>query len=421
MTGLLRDRVVLLIVFAGLALRLGLAASTGYIWDEDHDWICVAERISLEPGRLNPRIREGQHASLPAYLIRAGAMLVGHRPLGFRLFSLLAGALTILICAQLARAWAGLAAGRWTAVLLAFNEYHAGVSALAVEKVYQLLFVSLAVWALSCFQRRAASRLLYATGVATGLAFLCKEIAALVLPVFLLVLVSSPHRRWLARREPYLALALFGLVIAPDLHWNLTHTSPSGPRVGYAEHLARLGGPGLSPEPLVFFGRDVAYSLVPQEVDPAGEYPAMNVLQGVVLLTAVVWASFRWRDLTARLLLLLFWGVFGFFVLVRPRLSPRPELDDASWFWVDLTLLPAVVLAGAWLSELRPPWRGIGYGVAVGGLLLALASAGTHRLGLSPPQPPGPPALTAPGSASQNGQCPFGSHVSSSPAPAGVP
>jgi hypothetical protein len=50
-------------------------------------------------------------------------------------------------------------------------------------------------------------------------------------------------------------------------------------------------------------------------------------------------------------LLLLFWGVFGFFTLIKKG-SPPGRLDPVSWIWVESTLVPASILAGAWLAAL---------------------------------------------------------------------
>ena len=49
--------------------------------------------------------------------------------------------LTILFVYLIAREWKGATAGLWAGGLLAFNEYHIGISSFAVEKSYYLCFV----------------------------------------------------------------------------------------------------------------------------------------------------------------------------------------------------------------------------------------------------------------------------------------
>ena len=91
------------------------------------------------------------------------------------------------------------------------------------------------------------------------------------------------------------------------------------------------------------------------------EYPAMNALMGVGLLGGMGWiaASFVVRRRTAGrraravqppsfllpLLHLWFWSVLVFFMSIRPGV-PKFRMDPVVWFWVDSTLLPAVLLVG---------------------------------------------------------------------------
>ena len=99
----------------------------------------------------------------------------------------------------------------------------------------------------------------------------------------------------------------------------------------------------------------------------------MNPAIGGLLLGAVLVTTFRRAapDGT-RFLLLLFWGVFGFFALIRPGDSPK-DLDPASWIWVDVTLFPAVILAGSLLAGAKDRSRVWAWAFACGALLYASA------------------------------------------------
>jgi hypothetical protein len=55
-------------------------------------------------------------------------------------------------------------------------------------------------------------------------------------------------------------------------------------------------------------------------------------------------------------LLTLFWFVFLFFSVIRPG-DPPGRLDPVSWIWVEITLIPAVILTGARLAEPAGEWR----------------------------------------------------------------
>ncbi len=63
-----------------------------------------------------------------------------------------------------------------------------------------------------------------AAGVCVGLALLSKYTAVLtVVGAFVFFLTSRDHRSWLARPQPYAALALAGVAFSPVLIWNAQH------------------------------------------------------------------------------------------------------------------------------------------------------------------------------------------------------
>jgi 4-amino-4-deoxy-L-arabinose transferase-like glycosyltransferase len=373
-----KDPVYWVILAAGLALRFYLASVSTYLWDEEREWIPVAESISFEPGSLNLPIRGEFHPTLPAYFMKAGSLLLGRNQLGFRLFNLLVGGLTIALAFRLALEWKGPTAARWAAALVAFNEYHIGTSSMAVEKSFQLFFILLAVFAFSRALLREKPQYLYLAGAASGLAFLCNETSALLPPVFLVVLLLR-QRVWLRRKEAYLALLIFVGVIWPDLQWHLLSSGKS--EVTYADNLTRIGGIGFTPHYFLFYGRGlirpVFRALGWRLVDSAAEYPAMNPLFGALLLGAFAFTAVRYRrgDDVQKFLVLLFGLVFVFFLLVRPG-APRRRLDPFLWLWVDMTLLPAVLLAGSLLADAQRKWRlwlCLATGIAVFGAVAGVA------------------------------------------------
>ena len=63
----------------------------------------------------------------------------------------------------------------------------------------------------------------YAAGVAAGLGLLSKYNMVLLGPALLAYLLSTPHRAWLRRKEPYLALGIALLLFAPVLVWSAEH------------------------------------------------------------------------------------------------------------------------------------------------------------------------------------------------------
>lgn len=361
------DIVFLLVLAGALALRFQLATTESYIHDEENTSIPLSKTITLEPGNVHLPLRGENHGALPAYVVKASSTLFGATRTGYRAMHMLVSLCTIGLIYFLTRQWYGPVAARWAAALLAFNEYYLAVSARATAHVPHLFFVALAIFAFSRFLGTPRPAYLYAAGAAVGLAFYCKEHSALLLPVFLLtLLLHAGYRQWLRGPHAYLAAALFVLVISPDLIWNLT-TDRSTARVTYSaqpvgqstysSHLDRVGGIGFSPYPAMFYLRGAVEplhrALTGTELrDETPEYPSMNVALGVLLVGAVLMTTIRprERDHLRLFLLLMFWGVFGFFTLIEKG-NARGRLDPVSWIWVEVTILPAVVLAGARLAD----------------------------------------------------------------------
>ncbi len=380
-------KIVLSLFLIALASRLYPLLTSTYVWDEEREWIVVAERISFHPGNLYLPIHEGHHPSLPAYFIKAGSTLFGKNVLGYRFFSLAAGMLTLLVLWRLAARWAGPAAAMWTLALLVLNEYHIGVSILAVEKSLQHLFAALSLYGFYRYLAGENVKCLYLSAVTAGLACLCNECSVLLLAAYGLALFWSRGWSWLRRRDSYLALGIFVLTISPDVYANL-RWSGSDLGANYVDHLSRIGGVGFNRHHMLFFGRDAVafvYDVLGRKLhDQAPEYPAMNCLFGALLLAAVgasLW-GFRRLDVAGKLFLSLFGVVLVFFSSVRPA-ATRRGLDPVVWLWVDLTLPAAVLLSAPVLSR-QGGWRRTAV-LAAAGLVVLYAGFSVWGRGLGFP------------------------------------
>jgi 4-amino-4-deoxy-L-arabinose transferase-like glycosyltransferase len=390
------DLVFLVILLVALALRVHLAGTEEYIHDEDNTSIPLSKTISFAPGSLHLPLRGENHGALPAYVVKASSTLFGTTPLAYRSVHMLVSLCAIVLIYLLTRQWYGAVAARWAAALLAFNEYFLGISARATAHAPHLLLVAAAVYAFGRFLGTQRPVYLYAAGGAVGLAFYCKEHSALLLLVFLATLLHAKYRQWLRSPHVYLACATFLLVVGPDLLWNLTRgpdrvfvsygNTQNVAQATYGSHLQRVGGIGFSPYPSMFYARGPVRSLHLQITgrelkDETPEYRSVNPALGALLLGAVLATTFgraAHEDLR-RFLLLMFWGVFGFFTLIRPG-NPPGRLDPVSWIWVEATVMPAVILAGARLADTRGKWRIAAW--TFGGAALLYAGA-TSAFGLT--------------------------------------
>jgi len=380
------DPVLILILLVALVVRVRLGVTREYIHDEINTAIPLSKTISFEPGHLNLPLRGENHPALPAYVVKASSTVFGTSRLGYRAMHILLGLLTIAMVYAMTRQWYGPVPARWAAALMAFNEYYLNVSSRATAHVPNLLFVTAAVYAFSRFLATERPRYLYLAGASVGVAFYCKESTALLLPVFALTLLVGKHRRWLLKPQIYLACAAYALVISPDILWNLranpatttvTYNDRTVGQATYATHLRRIGGLGLSPYPAMFYLRPtvkaLALRLTGNELkDETQEYWSVNVAVGVLLLGAVLATTLRTgnRDQLQVFLLVMFWAIFGFFTLIK-RGAVTGRLDPVSWIWVEVTIVPAVTMAGARLAGVSGKWRFPAWAVAAAALVWA--------------------------------------------------
>jgi 4-amino-4-deoxy-L-arabinose transferase-like glycosyltransferase len=380
------DPVLILILLLALVVRVRLGVTREYIHDEINTAIPLSKTISFEPGHLNLPLRGENHPALPAYVVKASSTVFGTSRVGYRGMHILLGLLTIAMVYAMTRQWYGPVPARWAAALMAFNEYYLNVSSRATAHVPNLLFVTAAVYAFSRFLATERPRYLYLAGASVGVAFYCKESTALLLPVFALTLLVGKHRRWLLKPQIYLACAAYALIISPDIMWNLranaetrtvTYNDRTVGQATYATHLRRIGGLGFSPYPAMFYLRPtvkaLALGLTGNELkDETQEYWSVNIAIGVLLLGAVLATTLRTasRDQLQVFLLVMFWAIFGFFTLIK-RGAVTGRLDPVSWIWVEVTIVPAVMMAGARLADVSGKWRSPAWAVAAAALVWA--------------------------------------------------
>jgi 4-amino-4-deoxy-L-arabinose transferase-like glycosyltransferase len=289
----------------------------------------------------------------------------------------------------LTRSHYGVTAARWAAAILAFNEYFLSFSSRATANTPYLFLAAAAVYAFARFLVSERPTYLYIGATATGLAFYCKEHAALLVPVALAALFWPQYRPWWRRRAPYVAAAVFALLIAPDVIWNL-RTDPTSANVTYrgeylgqatySAHLKRIGGLGLSPYPAMFYAREPIsrlHSFVTGVtlLEPARDYHSVNPAIGLFLIAAMLWmtVSGYGHAPVRRWLLSVAWAIFLFFTFIRPGNTPY-RLTPVSWVWVEVTLLPAVVCGGVLLAHVQGRRRTLLWVFASTALMYAVAA-----------------------------------------------
>jgi 4-amino-4-deoxy-L-arabinose transferase-like glycosyltransferase len=372
--------VLVLILLVGGGLRLLSAVRAPLEGIETYEYIPTAMTLSWD----HHPIRAAQHGAVPAYLIRASAVAFGDSTLGFRMFSVLAGTASILFLYLIAARWWGGVTGLIAAALLAVERYHIAVSARAIDLPFDLFFVALAMYCTSRFLHAigkeptaaTAGRWLYGAAAATALGFLCKEFTALMMPAILAALLLTRQLSWFRRRELWLAVALFFVLVAPDVYSSLTVTPADradlfarqkealrqrggdlsqldyeavGLYMSHGDQLSRFRSIGFNLEPFYFYFGDVFTRLGIRHDNEFTEFPFMRSALSVALWVGLIASLIRSKkDHLTTFLLTMFAFTFVPFSLVQLGAPAGAfETDDkALWYWVDRTMMPAMLLTG---------------------------------------------------------------------------
>ncbi len=213
------ERTAYAVLALAVAARLVAAALVPLAPDETYYWEWSRH---LAAGYLD-------HPPAIALLIRLGTMLLGATPLGVRLGSVIAGAIASVAVVRVAGQLGGPRAMQRAASLIACMPLAQIGLTLATPDAPLLLFWTLALAALLAALRDAADartrRAAWAlAGLALGAALSSKYTALLFAAGASVALLAQPSlRRTLATRDPYIAIAVAAVVVAPNLLWNATH------------------------------------------------------------------------------------------------------------------------------------------------------------------------------------------------------
>jgi 4-amino-4-deoxy-L-arabinose transferase-like glycosyltransferase len=162
------------------------------------------------------------HPPMVATLIWLGTTIFGQGEFGVRIVWVLIGALLTILLYQMGKSMFGTErAAFFSAVLLNISLMGSTVPLIATPDGPLILFWGLAIFSLYLAVEKENRGLWYLTGVWFGLGMLSKYTMIFLIPVTLFFLLSfSEGRKWLARKEPYLALLLGFLLFSPVIFWN---------------------------------------------------------------------------------------------------------------------------------------------------------------------------------------------------------
>jgi 4-amino-4-deoxy-L-arabinose transferase-like glycosyltransferase len=237
-----------LLAAAALTLHLYASGGYGYFRDELYFIVC-GERLDwgyVDQPPLIPLIAAIMHRLFAPSLVM------------LRLVPALAHAGTVALAAESARLLGG---GRWAQAIAGLATLVAGVL-LGIGTILTTNALEPLAW-LACgyilirIVREGDRRWWFVLGAITGVALLAKYTIAIWLASLGLGLLATRARRVLMRPEPYLAAALAGLIVLPNILWQAAHDWPF---LEIARNAAETKNVALSP---VAFLRTQAMMLNP--------------------------------------------------------------------------------------------------------------------------------------------------------------
>lgn len=173
---------------------------------------------------IHPSLSYFDHPPVVAWVIRAGCWLLGKSEIGVRIGGFVLTLFSTGLLYLLGRLWFTQQAGLWAAFLFQVVPLFLVYGMLITPDVPLTFFWLLTLYLVSRAVREERPGLWYLAGAALGLSFLSKYSAAFLVPsTLLLLLCDRRYRPWLARKEPYLALAIGLLFFTPVVLWNMEH------------------------------------------------------------------------------------------------------------------------------------------------------------------------------------------------------
>jgi dolichol-phosphate mannosyltransferase len=242
-----QDRRVLWGIVLLLVLRFVSAATINLSPQETYYWNYS----------IHPDLSYLDHPPMVAWVIRAGTLLLGKSEIGVRIGGLWLVVVSTLLINALGRLWFSRRAGLWAALLFQLIPGYFIYGLIITPDAPLICFWLLTMYLVSIAVLKNRPSTWYWAGAALGFAMLSKYTALFLVPsVLLFLLADREHRKWLLRKEPYLAFFLSLLLFSPVILWNYQHQW-----VSFAFQFSRrfLGeeykGAGFDPELLISHAR----------------------------------------------------------------------------------------------------------------------------------------------------------------------
>ncbi|HEY7167061.1 MAG TPA: glycosyltransferase family 39 protein, partial [Candidatus Binatia bacterium] len=164
------------------------------------------------------------HPPMVAWVVRAGTLLFGKSEIGVRIGGLLLVVVSTWLINALGRLWFSPRAGLWAALLFQVIPAYFIYGMIITPDAPLICFWLLTIYLVSIAVLKDQPSGWYGAGAALGFALLSKYTALFLVPSTLLFLIADrAHRKWLLRKEPYLAFFISLVIFSPVIVWNYQH------------------------------------------------------------------------------------------------------------------------------------------------------------------------------------------------------
>ena len=209
-----QDRRVVCGILSLLVLRFVMAAMMNLSPQETYYWNYS----------IHPALSYLDHPPMVAWVVRTGTLLLGKSEIGVRLGGLALVVISTWLINALGRLWFSRRAGLWAALLFQVIPAYFIYGLLITPDAPLICFWLLTMYLVSIAVLKNRASVWYGVGAALGFAMLSKYTALFLVPSALLFLVGDrEQRKWLLRKEPYLAFFLSLIIFSPVVVWNYQH------------------------------------------------------------------------------------------------------------------------------------------------------------------------------------------------------
>lgn len=204
------------------------------------------------------------HPPMIMYLISLFTKVFGNTEFAVRLSPIIiAGAITILVY-LIGKEMFDDYVGFYSALLVNITLIYSVGSILATIDTPFALFWLSAVYSCVKAIKTGDGKWWYISGIAVGLGLLSKYVMVLFVPaLFIFLLLSREHRRWLKRKEPYIGGVMALLIFSPVIIWNaqnewlsfkfqLAHGLKTKKAAGLLSFMKYIGGQAAVLSPFLF-------------------------------------------------------------------------------------------------------------------------------------------------------------------------